>query len=285
VRRGTPIASLTPMKQAAIQPADTPTPPLGQVEDRSEVETYYRTIAPFYDAELADRDDLDFWRKLAERYQGARVLELGAGSGRVTAALAPSAGELLGVDISPELMRLARPRLSDWPHARLVLADMLALPFREPFDLIVAADDPMSHLVEAADRDRALRVVAQHLSPGGRFVLDALWFAPAEAAKVARPGGRVHHRITSIQGQRLRVVEHWERTDAPEHRCHASYEYHRRGRRPVVADFEARDWSQGELYERFYRAGLAVTRVWGSYQGEPWHPTRSSQLIVEAALR
>lgn len=262
-------------------PADRP----AGIDDHSEVEEYYRTIAPFYDAELADRDDLEFWRALADRHRGARVLELGSGSGRVTAVLAPPARELIGVDISPELLRLARPRLAAWPHARLLQADMLALPFRAPFDLIVAADDPMSHLVEAADRDRALRVVARHLAPGGRFVLDALWFAPSEAARVARPGGRVQHRITSMEGQRLRVVEHWERTDAPEHCCHAHYQYHRRGRRPVVADFEARDWSQGELYERFYRAGLAVTRLWGSYQGEPWHPVRSSQLIVEAALR
>src|SRR5688572_29474572 len=142
------------MSSVARQPADAPAPSsgqVGQVDDRAEVEAYYRTIAPFYDAELADRDDLEFWRELAGRHQGARVLELGAGSGRVTAALAPSAGVLVGLDISPELLQLARPRLAAWPHARLVQADMLALPFREPFDLIVAADDPMSHLVDAAD--------------------------------------------------------------------------------------------------------------------------------------
>jgi SAM-dependent methyltransferase len=212
-------------------------------------------------------------------------LELGTGSGRVAAALAPSAGALIGVDISPELLRLARPRLAAWPYARLVLADMLALPFREPFDLIVAANDPLSHLVDASERDQALRVVARHLAPGGRFVLDALWFGPAEAAEVERPGGRVQQRTASMKGERLRVVEQWERTDAPEHCCHASYAYHRRGHRPVVADFEARDWSIGELYARFYRAGLAVRQLWGSYRGEPWHQARSSQLIVEALLR
>jgi SAM-dependent methyltransferase len=254
-------------------------------DDRAEVEAYYRTIAPFYDAELADRDDLDFWRLIGERHRAGRVLELGCGSGRVTAALVPTAGELVGVDISPDLLRLARPRLAAWPHARLVQADMLALPFREPFDLIVAANDPLSHLVDAANRDRALHVVARHLAPGGRFVLDALWLAPDDAARVARPGGRVQQHITSMQGQRMRVLARWERTDDPRHCCHAHYEYHRPGHRPVVADFEARDWSLVELGSRFDRAGLDVTRVWGSYRGEPWHPTRSSQLIVEATVR
>jgi SAM-dependent methyltransferase len=265
------------------QPVNTRATELTPAEHRADIAAYYRTIAPFYDAELADRDDLDFWRQLGERHRGRRVLELGAGSGRVTAALAPMAGELVGVDISPELVRLARPRLAGWPHARLVLADMLLLPFRAPFELIVAADDPFSHLVEAADRDRALAMVARHLAPGGRFVLDALWLAPDEAAKVATAGGRTRHHEASMQGRRLRVVEHWQRTDGSRHCCHAHYEYHRASRRPVVADFEARDWTADELCSRLDRAGLKITEVWGSYRGEPWHPTRSTQLIVEAA--
>jgi SAM-dependent methyltransferase len=212
------------------------------------------------------------------------VLELGAGSGRVTAALAPTARALVGVDISPELLRLARPRLARWPHARLVQADMLALPFRGPFDLIVAANDPLSHLVESSDRDRALDAVAQHLAPSGRFVLDALWLAPSEAAKVAGRGGRVEQHTTTMDGRPLRVLERWERTDDDRRCCHAHYEYHRGGRRPVVADFDAHDWSADELFTRLDRAGLAVTQVWGSYQGGRWDPTRSSQLIVEARL-
>jgi SAM-dependent methyltransferase len=264
--------------------ATPPTPTEVRTEERAEVEAYYRTIAPFYDAEQAGRHDLGFWRWVGERHPGGRVLELGAGSGRVTAVLAPTAGEVVGVDLSPELLRLARPRLARWPHARLVQADMLVLPFREPFDLIAAANDPLSHLVEAADRDRALAAVARHLAPGGRFVLDALWLAPSEEAKVAGRGGRVEQRTATMDGQRLQVLERWKRTDDARHCCHAHYEYRCGGRRPVVADFDAHDWLADELFTRLDRAGLVVTNVWGSYQGERWDPTRSSQFIVEAAL-
>src|SRR5690349_18056113 len=113
--------------------------------DSAEVEAYYRTIAPIYDAEQAGRDDLDFWRSVGERHRGATILELGAGSGRVTAILAPLARSLVGIDLSPELLRLARTRLDGRPHAHLVQSDMRALPLRGPFDLIVAANDPLSH--------------------------------------------------------------------------------------------------------------------------------------------
>src|SRR5690242_18635488 len=47
----------------------------------------------------------------------ARVLELGCGAGRVTRALAKVFGEVHGVDVSPEMVRLARSALSEFPNA------------------------------------------------------------------------------------------------------------------------------------------------------------------------
>lgn len=249
---------------------------------RTDVEAYYRDVAPFYDAETANRDDLGFWEEIGAAHRGGRILELGAGSGRVTAALAPFAGELVAIDLSPELMGLARERLAAWPRVRLVRADMRALAFRRPFDLVVAADDPFSHLVDDADRDRTLQGVARNLAPGGRFVLDALWLSPDEASAVASVGGRVRHRTTSWHGQRLRVVERWARPAGSGRCCHAQYEYRRAGCPPVIAEFDARDWSPAELSGRFRRAGLAVTQAWGSYRRAAWDPRTSSQLIVEA---
>jgi SAM-dependent methyltransferase len=263
-------------------PVQVPTQVLTHAPERDDVEAYYRTIAPFYDAEQANRHDLDFWRSIAEEHRGGRVLELGAGSGQVTAALAPAARELVAVDVSPELLRLARLRLADWPNVHLLLADMRELDFSEPFDLIVAANDPLSHLVETDDRDRALRVVARHLAPGGRFVLDALWLSPGEAAAVARPGGRVRQHTTSLDGQRMRVVERWQRARGRARCCQAHYEYRRASGPPVVAEFEAHDWSTAELADRFERAGLVVAETWGSYQRAPWDPRTSSQLVVAA---
>lgn len=252
--------------------------------DGAEIEAYYRAIAPFYDAEQADREDLDFWRSVGERHRGAAMLELGAGSGRVTAVLAPLARSVVGIDLSPELLRLARARLASWPHAHLLHADMRTLPLRGPFDLIVAANDPLSHLVDPADRDRVLSTVARLLAPGGRFVLDALWLAPDEAAAVTRAGGRVRRHTASVAGNRVRVIERWERRAGPDHYCLAHYEYHRDGYRPIVADFAARDWSAAELFERLARAGMGVVELWGSYERMPWRPSSAAQLIVEAML-
>lgn len=255
--------------------ADTPS-------SNADVEAYYREIAPFYDAELSDRDDLAFWSRLASESPGSRILELGAGSGAVTAQVAPVARQLVGIDISNELLRLARRRVAPWSHVTLLRADMRALPLRGQFDLIVAANDPLSHLTEDSDRDEALRAAAGLLAPDGRFVLDALWLPPADARAVASPAGRVQEHDETLKGQPLHVVERWRRDPAHRACCRARYEYHRPGHQTVVASFEARDWEPDELSDRLNRAGLTVTERWGSYRRESWDPHTSRQLIVAA---
>lgn len=260
--------------------------------ERDDVVDYYREIAPFYDAELGDRDDLELWTAVASRQRGGRFLELGAGSGRVTEVLAPFARDLVAVDLSPDMLRLARGRLAGRPNVQLVLADMLELPFTTSshtlFDLIAAADDPFSHLTERAARDRALQVVARHLAPHGRFVLDALWLAPDDASAVSSAQGRVREHTSVLDGQALHVVERWrrirerEQSSAQGHSCRVRYEYVQAGRAPVVAQFEAHDWSPAELLDALRRAGLRVDECWGSYRGEAWQAGTSKQLIVSA---
>jgi SAM-dependent methyltransferase len=245
------------------------------------VAAYYRRIAPFYDAELAERGDERFWRGVAREHRGARVLDLGCGSGRVTALLAPVAAEVVGVDLSPELLARARARLADRSNVRLLRADMRQLAFHEPFDLVVAANDPFSHLLADGDRACALDLVARHLAPGGRFVLDGLWLAPADEAAMAHPDGRVGMHACDFDGQTLRIVETWRRMPGSRW-CQARYEYHLPDREPVIAAFEARAWSPGELADGLEAGGLTVLARWGDFDRSAWDAETSHHLIVFA---
>jgi SAM-dependent methyltransferase len=248
---------------------------------QGQVASYYRRIAPFYDAELAERGDECFWQEVGAAHRGARVLDLGCGSGRATALLAPAATEVVGIDLSPELLDRARVRLASCSNVRLVRADMREFAFGQGFDLIVAANDPFSHLLADADRARTLDLVARHLAPGGRFVLDALWLPPAAEAAMAHLDGRVQLRACSLDGQTLRIVETW-RQGVDSGRCQARYEYHLPDREPVVAAFEARAWSPVDLTDALCAAGLKVVDRWGDYDRSPWDESTSNHLIVTA---
>ncbi|HEX2224366.1 MAG TPA: class I SAM-dependent methyltransferase, partial [Thermoanaerobaculia bacterium] len=135
-----------------MEPVQTssPTPPPGTPE---EVRDYYSEILPYYDLELADRGDEDFWVWAASQPEGCRVLEMGAGTGRATQLLARSAARVVAFDLSPELVTVACEKLAGLSHVDVLAADIRAFEFEERFDLVVAVDDPLVHLTRGADRD------------------------------------------------------------------------------------------------------------------------------------
>ena len=105
-------------------------------------------------------------RDLAPHLPPGRALEIGVGTGIVGQAVlheAPAVTEIVGVDISAEMLRLATPRLP----GRLVRGAAQRLPFAAgTFDAMVAVH--ILHLVP--DLGATLREAARVLRPGGRLV-------------------------------------------------------------------------------------------------------------------
>jgi SAM-dependent methyltransferase len=112
------------------------------------------------------RDRLETVLELAGD-SGGEALDAGMGPGRLLAALERRGWHVSGVDVSEEMLALARRRL---PHAaeRLVRAPIELLPFPdESFDLVVAT----GVLEYADDLDAALAEIARTVRPGGRAIV------------------------------------------------------------------------------------------------------------------
>lgn len=103
---------------------------------------------------------------LASVPAGARVLELGCGTGARSTPELAARFRLVGVDISPVSLAAARRNL---PDAAFVCADMATLGFRpESFDA-VAAFYSIIHLPRE-EHATLFGAIASWLKPGGRFV-------------------------------------------------------------------------------------------------------------------
>jgi trans-aconitate methyltransferase len=97
------------------------------------------------------------------------VLDIGCGSGRLTAEIAERvpAGRVVGVDRSVAMVQQAATWLRDRsPQTAVVLADALALPFRRTFDAVFSG--ATFHWVH--DHPALFRSVIMTLRPGGRLV-------------------------------------------------------------------------------------------------------------------
>lgn len=244
-----------------------------------EVRSYYRTVSRFIDRERLGRPDRAFWHAVAREHRGGAGLDLGCGTGRVTHLLAAELAWVVGVDLSPDMLGRVRGGRGRRPPVRISLlaADMRSLALRRRFDLVTAAADPLAHLASGDDRDRTLAAVTAHLAPGGRFVLDAHWFPPGRLERALAAGGLVLERAGE---EGLRVRETWR--CEPDGSCHGRYEYRRGGELLARAGFRSRYWTETEVEERFARAGLAVTGLWGDWDRSPWRRETARRLVVEA---
>lgn len=135
--------------------------------------------AVLYDAQYAHyREDLAFYRGLALDQSGA-VLEIGAGTGRVTVELARIAPEVVALEPAAAMRARAEVALN---HAgvreRVILHDVDAREYRpeRDFALVVAPFHVLMHLPTLADQDAVLKMAAAALGPKGAFACDV--FAP-----------------------------------------------------------------------------------------------------------
>ena len=94
-----------------------------------------------------------------------RVLELGCGPGHLQAqALPPGVTALVGLDVSRQMLRLARRHA---PHAALVRANALSLPFADGSFETVCATFPAAYLLAEETQSELRRV----LTAGGQLVV------------------------------------------------------------------------------------------------------------------
>jgi trans-aconitate methyltransferase len=102
---------------------------------------------------------------LLDARPGWRILDVGCGTGQLTAEIARTGATVLGIDHSPEMIARAR---SNFPELEFQLADATALGFSEEFDAVFS--NATLHWVR--DARGAARSMACALKPGGRFVAE-----------------------------------------------------------------------------------------------------------------
>jgi ubiquinone/menaquinone biosynthesis C-methylase UbiE len=99
-----------------------------------------------------------------------RILDLGCGAGHTAHNVAPHAAEVVGVDVTPEMLEVAAGLARDrgLTNVRFQRADVLALPFADAsFDLVTSRYSAHHY----ADPAKALTEAARVLRPGGRMLL------------------------------------------------------------------------------------------------------------------
>ena len=93
------------------------------------------------------------------------ILDLGCGTGTLTAQLAARGSRVIGVDSARPMVERAR---AQYPELTFEVCDALALPFEGEFDVVFS--NAVFHWI--ADHDTLLENVKKALKPGGQLICE-----------------------------------------------------------------------------------------------------------------
>ncbi len=156
----------------------------------------YSRFAHLYDSRVDFDADLPFFVEECLSASGS-VLELMAGTGRVTTELVKSGLRPTCVDSSRDMLaRLANKTTAESRH--IVCADVRDLPFSQTFSIAILPFNSICELVSEEARHSALNSVHAALTPGGRFICTL--YDPAFRLRSVNPQAQITARFPSPSG-------------------------------------------------------------------------------------
>ncbi|MFY4722021.1 daptide-type RiPP biosynthesis methyltransferase [Streptomyces sp. LaBMicrA B280] len=229
---------------------------LAELGDRAVCRDLYDEVgAPVYH-DLAGQDTHEVRELLTlVRTVPGPVLDLAAGSGRLTMPLLASGRDVTALELSGSMLKLLSARLAEAPEALRnrctpVRADMSDFALGREFGVIVLGTTSVS-LLDAPGRKGLYRSVRAHLAPGGRFLLSTVDLTADEQAPT-----ETEVEFTADSGRSHRVFEYW--TPGAEARTVTVFPAVTGAGQVDVCTTTIRVLSAGQLEEELRRSGFAV---------------------------
>jgi SAM-dependent methyltransferase len=195
---------------------------------------YPMSFARFYDTIYHSmRDTVDnayFQNEIAKA--GGKVLEVGAGTGRLFVNALAAGADIYGLDISETMLEVLCSKLPAEHLFRISAQNITGFTFGFKFELVIAPFRVIMHLLTIEEQLMAINNVYDHLNPGGRFIFDA--FVPdllqlkngvtnqVDFDGEYKPGHRLRRSVSTKPDLINQVIEvnfhlEWEEDDETKH--------------------------------------------------------------------
>ena len=206
---------------------------------------------------------------------GNFILDLCCGQGRHAIAIARTGINVTGVDLSDELLTLARETAADVaPTAEFVKADMRQLPddLNGRFDAVINMFSAFGYLESQDEDQRVLLQIARVLKPDGKLLMDLLnreWVIinnePYSWQQHDDGSTILEHRELDL----LQSINHLTFTEiAPD------------GTRRLASELHMRLYTLTEMSQMLEAAGMELTDVFGGFNGEGYGVNTRRMILV-----
>ncbi|MCB2205052.1 class I SAM-dependent methyltransferase [bacterium] len=230
----------------------------------------YDRIADLYDLYVTADYDIAFWKKECAGVD--KVLEITAGTGRVTLPLLREGVRITAVDVAyHQLERLRNKAREAKLEVETVVSDMRELELGRTFPLVIIPFQSLQELTDSCDVTATLRGVRAHIGEGGRAIITL--HNPGKQDTVA---ARALRLVTDTEMKNGNRMLFWNaRTFDAETNVGTSYqlyeEYDVDGvlHRKRIFTPRYRVYAKDEFAELASRANLRISNEWGGYDWSP----------------
>jgi SAM-dependent methyltransferase len=250
--------------------------------------------AKTYDAVVSDwPGEIDFYRSLGEEYsrKGRPLLEIACGTGRVAIRLAQDDIRVVGLDISPAMLDVARAKSRGMNNIQWVEMDMRDFDLGESFGLIMIPGHAFQNLNQPDDQAACLKSVEKHLHPEGRVVIHLDHQSVAWLGDLARDKGGVFEEAEKFThpetGRSIYTSRAWSYEPSTQTAI-AQTVWQERGEGGKVVE----QWESGpirlhcvfrfEMEHLLVRTGFIVRALYGSFFREPLTDASEEMIWVAA---
>ncbi|MDQ0114732.1 class I SAM-dependent methyltransferase [Paenibacillus harenae] len=142
-------------------------------------EAIYKNEAEIYDALITKQPALQMLINEIRPYAGFDIVDVGAGTGRLTTVLAGDARSIVATDASQAMLGIAANKLAAAGHTnwRTIAADMRELPLEEKSADLIVAGWCICYLGSSnnpsweRDIEKVMRELGRVLRPGGTIII------------------------------------------------------------------------------------------------------------------
>lgn len=238
------------------------------------------------------RGDTEWYRAKAQE-SGGPVLELGAGTGRITLGIAQDGLRVHALDADPAMLERLRQKLGDEPpevqeRVQVIVGDMRVFTVDERFALIIAPFRAFLHNLTEEDQLSCLGRVREHLRPGGCFAFNV--FHPSLEYMAHHTGAlagvwRRTATFSLVDGGYV-VRSESTRFDTPRQRLDSQHRFEEYGPDGILVRTSVHQLHLAYLYQPDLRrllskAGFHSVQISGGFDGRAFE-NDTDELVIEA---
>lgn len=227
---------------------------------------------------------LDFYQRQIARY-GEPVLELACGSGRLTIPLAEEGVNITGLDISLEMLNLARLKASErGTDIRFIHGDMCNFELGEKFKFIFIPAQSLSHVYNLEGIENCFSRVRQHLMEGGKFLIELF---NTSVKLLARDSNRRYPigEYEDPNGDGRVFITEQSNYDAATQVNHNQWFFRIEGNEDeTLLSFKTRQYFPQEIDALLWYNRFLIEHKYGSYSEEDFSSDAKKQLIICSAI-